>query len=139
MSTLPSCKILERVHNIGGHTVLGLTVLVQIDEVAKYKSEDAFIEGFSAHELALCQGHRKGEHSLAARYAAKRAAEALIGEPWQSFEVVRYHDQPPSLQRRGVSERLDHHLEGSNLRALLSLTHDEPIAAAHLVIMSPAV
>ena len=114
-----------------------MTVLVAIAEVEKVRHDTHFLLGFSEKELELCQGTRRGSHSLAARYAAKRAAEALIGVSWQHFEIVRPYESPPLLYRRLLNEATGMY-QGTSVSLAdsikLSLAHDEPLAVAHLVM-----
>jgi phosphopantetheinyl transferase (holo-ACP synthase) len=107
-----------------------ILIMVQISEVESYRENSEFLSGFSAQEIRLVQDTPKGVHSLAARYAAKRAAEILIGQPWQTFEVMREPDHPPQLHHR------DEEASSLATQYSLSLTHDEPYAAAYLAPLS---
>lgn len=100
-------------------------VMVRIKHLLPFQNRKEFLAAFSDHEQQTFMSP-KGLHSWAARYAAKRAAEALSGEHWYSFEVIRWPDSPPKLHKR-FSQRDDHLTHYS-----LSLSHDEPFAVAYL-------
>ena len=129
MSHIPQTPsfIVHRYMVNGRPTIL---IMVRISEVESYREDSHFLSGFSAQEISLIQNTPKGIHSLAARYAAKRAAEILIGHPWQSFEIMREPDHPPKLHRR------DEEASSLATQYSISLTHDEPYAAAYLAALS---
>ncbi|MAD61180.1 MAG: hypothetical protein CMH49_06695 [Myxococcales bacterium] len=108
-----------------------ILALVNINDVLDLKENTEFLKGFTAQEMALVRSRAKGHHSLAARYAAKQAAQALTELCWTEFEIVRPVDQPPILCLRGQS------IDSLNQFFTLSLTHDEPYALAYLVALKP--
>ena len=108
-----------------------VTVLVNIAAVERAMNNVEFTGGFTERELSLGTSTRRGVHSIAARYAAKKAAERLTGISWDTFEVFRHTDEPPVLYNRE---------SGASLvsQFALSLTHDEPFAGAYLVDLQRA-
>ena len=124
--SLPSCLL--RSESVSG--LSGILALVKIDEVAKLKDNPEFLRGFSVQELELVRSRAKGHHSLAARYAAKQAAQALTGLPWTNFEIRRLTDQPPVLYLMNQAEAQE---ESLSTYFTISLSHDEPYALAYLV------
>ena len=120
--SLPTCIL--RSETVSG--LASILALVKIDELAKLQEDPEFLKGFSAQELKLVRSRAKGHHSLAARYAAKQAAQALTNLPWTSFEIRRLTDQPPILFLMNQEESLSTYFT-------LSLSHDEPYALAYLV------
>ena len=119
--SLPTCLLRSEIV----YSLPSILALVRIDEVAELKEDPEFLRGFSVQELKLVRSRAKGHHSLAARYAAKQAAQALTGLPWTSFEIRRLTDQPPVLYLKNQKEPLTNFT--------ISLSHDEPYALAYLV------
>ena len=106
-----------------------ILALVKIDDVSILKENVEFLRGFTSQEIELVRSRAKGQHSLAARYAAKQAAQALTGLDWTKFEIIRPVDRPPILCLRGQDA------DSLNQYFTLSLTHDEPYALAYLVVL----
>ena len=121
LQTTPSFTYQKKIFD-GFETAL---VMVLIQDLIPFQDRNYFLAAFSDHEQQTFSTP-KGLHSWAARYAAKRAAEILSGEYWHSFEVIRWPDSPPRLHKR--QDQSDHPLECYSL----SLSHDEPFAAAYL-------
>jgi holo-[acyl-carrier protein] synthase len=92
---------------------------------------------FTPEEAAWCSARYDPAIHLAARFAAKEAAfKALssLGVPlsWKDVSVRRGPDGRPEIL---LSERVIGALEG--IRLHLSLTHDEPVAAAVVAAERP--
>ena len=120
---LPKCVIRhEKIASLSG-----ILATVNIDDVSDLKENTEFLKGFTSQEIELVRSRAKGHHSLAARYAAKQAAQALTGLSWTEFEIIRPVDQPPVLSLR------DQNADSLSQYFTLSLTHDEPYALAYLI------
>ena len=93
---------------------------------------------FTDEEIAYCLRRRDSASSFAARFAAKEAAMKALGTGhsrgvfWQGIEVIR-HGGPPSLRfHQGAAARF------ASLGAtgsLLTLTHSEELAIAHVLLL----
>ncbi len=95
---------------------------------------------FTQHEIEYCRRHRDPVPSLAARFAAKEAAMKALGTGfaqgvgWRDIEVVRHHGPPTLRFHGGAAARLAAiGAEG----ALLTLTHSESLALAHVMLLAP--
>lgn len=92
---------------------------------------------FTEEEIAYCLRHRFPAPSLAARFAAKEAAAKALGTGlaqgvgWRDIEVVRHHG-PPRLRFHGLAAERFADL-GAN-GSLLTLTHAETLALAHVIL-----
>ena len=122
------------------------TVIVTIADFRDFKESSPLLQGFSKQEIDLIRSTARGYQSFAARYAAKKAAELLTEIPWQYFEVYRKKDHPPQLLLRSqaleqadtiyktnessTTVKLPHTLPVAK-QFHLSLTHDDPFAAAY--------
>ncbi|ARQ69017.1 holo-ACP synthase [Streptomyces marincola] len=90
---------------------------------------------FTAGELLLPDGRRRGVASLAARFAAKEALAKALGAPgglsWTDAEVVRDADGRPRLVVRGSVAARAAEL---GVRAWhVSLSHDAGVASAVVI------
>ncbi len=101
---------------------------------------DRFLERvFTEGELAYCRNHRDPAPSLAARFAAKEAAMKALGTGhsmgvgWRDVEVVR-EGGPPELRFHGAAADRLAALGGN--RSLVTLTHAQALALAHVVLLA---
>jgi holo-[acyl-carrier protein] synthase len=94
---------------------------------------------FTEGEVAYAGRRRNRAPHLAARFAAKEAGMKALGTGhsrgvrWRDIEVVRTIG-PPQLQFHGVAARRLTALGAT--RALLSLTHSDTLAIAHVLLVS---
>ena len=94
---------------------------------------------FTPDEIAYARRKKRGEHNLAARFAAKcagrRALLRLGGRRVKllELEVVRRRSGEPTLVARDSAAAL---LRGSDARFSLSLTHDADFAMASVWVES---
>jgi holo-[acyl-carrier protein] synthase len=76
---------------------------------------------------------------LAGRFAAKEAGMKAIGTGhafgvlWKDLEVVR-HGGPPQLQFHNAAAR--HFVRVGASQALLTITHTDSLALAHVILVS---
>jgi holo-[acyl-carrier protein] synthase len=93
---------------------------------------------FTPGEVAYCRRKRDFAASFAARFAAKEAAMKALGTGhsrgvfWTGIEVVRRHG-PPQLQFHGGAARRMTELGATS--SLLTLTHSQELAIAHVLLM----
>jgi holo-[acyl-carrier protein] synthase len=93
---------------------------------------------FTDEEIAYCRRKRDSASSFAARFAAKEAAMKALGTGhsrgvfWQGIEVVRHHG-PPHLRFHGGAAARAAQMGATS--ALLTLTHSEDLAIAHVMIV----
>ena len=108
--------------------------LVEIDEVAPARAGKG-PSPFTAGEEAYAAAKSDPERRLAARFAAKRAARALLGPEagLHEIEVVRGRYGPPRLRLTG--EALTRLKALGAGEALVSLTHERRHAAAVVVLL----
>jgi holo-[acyl-carrier protein] synthase len=92
---------------------------------------------FTEGEIAYCRARRDSAPSFAARFAAKEAAMKALGTGhshgvfWTGIEVVRRHGPPELRFHGGAAERMS--TMGAT-RALLTLTHSQDLAIAHVLL-----
>jgi holo-[acyl-carrier protein] synthase len=111
--------------------------LVEIDEVAGVRSgARSGPSPFTPGEEAYAREKSDPERRLAARYAAKRAARALLGDgaALHEIEVVRGRYGPPRLRLSGAARARLRELGARE--ALVSLTHERAHAAAVVLLLS---
>lgn len=109
--------------------------VVDIAEVAALA--DGGAEVFTDGERAYARDKSDPERRLAARLAAKKAAQSLLGLELHDFEVVRGRGGPPALRLSGPAEAAL--LARGATGVLVSLTHGrEQAAAAVLLVRGPA-
>lgn len=101
---------------------------------------DRFLQRvFTEGEIAYCRARRRAGPHFAARFAAKEAGMKALGTghargvQWRDIEVVR-DTGPPRLVFHGAARRRLLGLGGS--RALLTLTHSQDLALAHVLLVS---
>jgi holo-[acyl-carrier protein] synthase len=93
---------------------------------------------FTPGEIAYCRRKRDFASSFAARFAAKEAAMKALGTGWSrgvfwtGIEVVR-RQGPPQLRFHGGAAERFARMGGTG--TLLSLTHSEDIAVAHVMLV----
>lgn len=92
---------------------------------------------FAAEELEA-DGQPRSLHSLAARFAAKEAAQKAIGTTagtrWVDYVVLQADDGKPSLELRGAAVQLAAAIGA--LRLHVSMSHDAGIATATVIAES---
>ncbi|RAG81867.1 holo-ACP synthase [Streptacidiphilus pinicola] len=90
---------------------------------------------FTAHELLLPSGQRRGIASLAARFAAKEAVAKALGAPgnleWTDAEVRTESTGRPVLNIRGTVAECAARLGVKSWH--LSLSHDAGVASAVVI------
>lgn len=93
---------------------------------------------FTPEEIAYCRRKRDFASSFAARFAAKEAAMKALGTGhsrgvfWTGIEVVRRHGPPQLRFHGGAAGRM---AEMGATRALLTLTHSQELAIAHVLLV----
>jgi holo-[acyl-carrier protein] synthase len=123
-------------------TIIGLGMdATEIERIAA--SVDRYGERFlnrvfTEGELEYCMRRRYPAPHLAGRFAAKEAGMKAIGTGhafgvlWRDLEVVR-HGGPPQLQFHNAAARHFERLGAS--RALLTITHTDTLALAHVILI----
>jgi len=90
---------------------------------------------FTTAEREYCLSRGEPERSLAARYAAKRAAVALLGlseEHLSEIEVTRHPGRPPAITLQGEARRAAERLGLE--RTHVSLSHSGDYAVALVAV-----
>jgi holo-[acyl-carrier protein] synthase len=93
---------------------------------------------FTPLEIGYCRSHRNAAERLAARFAAKEAMMKALGTGWRrgirwrDIEVSNAASGKPELRLSGKALEFYESLGGT--RILLSLTHTESYALAHVII-----
>ena len=93
---------------------------------------------YTEREIAYCLARKWAAQSFAARFAAKEAAMKALGTghtqgvTWRSIEVARRHG-PPQLEFHGIARAGLAALRGDS--ALLTFTHSETLALAHVILL----
>ena len=108
--------------------------LIEITAVERLRSEGG-PSVFTAEEEAYARAKRDTDRRLAARLAAKQAAQRLLGggTGLGEIEVARGRYGPPTLRLSGVAKERLADLGASS--ALVSLTHERLHAAAVVVLL----
>jgi holo-[acyl-carrier protein] synthase len=94
---------------------------------------------YTHEEIAYCEQRRTAASSYAARFAAKEAGMKAIGTGhsrgvvWHDLEVVRMGG-PPQLRFHNAALR--HMRALGATRALLTLTHTDNLAIAHVILVA---
>jgi holo-[acyl-carrier protein] synthase len=97
---------------------------------------------YTEREIQYCRSHRNSDERFAARFAAKEAAMKALGTgwrrgiTWRDIEVCNAPSGKPGLILTGKALEIFRNLAGA--RVLLSLTHTESYALAHVLIESDA-
>jgi phosphopantetheine--protein transferase-like protein len=113
--------------------VSGLRLAIHVARV--HETPPAASPLFTPTEREYCLARGEPEKSLAARYAAKRAAATLLGldeEKLSEIEVAREPGRPPSLTFSGEARRSAERL--GLVDAQVSLSHSGNYAVALVVI-----
>jgi len=104
---------------------------------------DRFLERvFTPQEIAYCMRRHNPAPHLAGRFAAKEAGMKAIGTGhsrgvlWKDVEVVRAAGGPPQLHFHNEAARHFARLGGT--RALLTITHTNELALAHVILIGEA-
>ena len=96
---------------------------------------------FTDEEIAYCMRRRNPASHLAGRFASKEAGMKAIGTGhafgvlWRDLEVVR-HGGPPQLRFHNAAG--DHFARLGATRALLTITHTDQLALAHVILVAEA-
>ena len=100
---------------------------------------DRFIRRvFTDDEIAYCRRKRDSASSFAARFAAKEAAMKALGTGhsrgvfWTGIEVIR-RGGPPQLRFHGGAAVRMAEMGGNG--SLLTLTHSQDLAIAHVLLL----
>jgi holo-[acyl-carrier protein] synthase len=94
---------------------------------------------FTDGEVAYCRRRRDFVSSFAARFAAKEAAMKALGTGhsrgvlWRGIEVVRAPGGPPQLRFHGGAAARFKALGATG--SLLTLTHSQELAIAHVLLL----
>jgi holo-[acyl-carrier protein] synthase len=97
---------------------------------------------FTDAEWSYCLSRPNPSQSLAARFAAKEAAMKALRRGWpggiayRDIEVVRTPSGAPSLKFSGSAAERAAHCGAQ--RSVVSLTHDQSIAAATVILEGDA-
>lgn len=95
-------------------------------------------ERLFAQEELLADGTPRSISSLAARFAAKEAAQKAIGTSpgarWVDFVVLQAEDGKPSLELRGAAA--ERAAAVGALRLHVSMSHDAGVATATVIAES---
>lgn len=93
---------------------------------------------FTAGEIEYCRRKRDFASSFAARFSAKEAAMKALGTGhsrgvfWTGIEVVRRHGPPQLRFHGGAAARM---AAMGATGSLLTLTHSEELAIAHVLLI----
>jgi holo-[acyl-carrier protein] synthase len=94
---------------------------------------------FTDAEIAYCTRQRDPVPSLAGRFAAKEATMKALGTGhsrgvlWKDIEVLR-HGGPPELRFTGGALRRFDIIRAR--RSLLTITHSDALAMAHVLLLA---
>lgn len=127
---------------ITGLTIVGLgmdaTDIPRVRETYQKYGERFLRRVFTDAEIAYCLRRRDPVPHLAGRFAAKEAGMKAIGTGhtrgvlWRDLEVVR-GGGPPQLKFHGAAAR--HAQALGMVRSLLTITHSEALAFAHVILV----
>jgi holo-[acyl-carrier protein] synthase len=127
-------------------TIVGLGIdATEVDRIAQSLERygDRFLRRvFTDQEIAYCMRRRNPAPHLAGRFAAKEAGMKAIGTGhafgvlWRDLEVVR-RGGPPQLQFHNAAGAHFARLGAS--RALLTITHTDSLALAHVILVGDPV
>jgi holo-[acyl-carrier protein] synthase len=122
-------------------TIVGLgmdaTEVARIAETLARHGDRFLRRVFTDQEIAYCMRRRNPAPHLAGRFAAKEAGMKAIGTGhafgvlWRDLEVVR-RGGPPQLQFHNAAG--EHFARLGAVRALLTITHTETLALAHVIL-----
>jgi len=93
---------------------------------------------FTDGEIAYCRRRKDFASSFAARFAAKEAAMKALGTGhsrgvfWRGIEVVRFGGPPQLRFHGGAAGRF---AAMGATRSLLTLTHSQELAIAHVLLL----
>ena len=114
------------------------TDIDRVADVIERHGERFLHRVFTAQEIAYCVRRRVPAIHFAGRFAAKEAAMKALGTGhsqnvlWRDVEVIRYGG-PPQLRLHGGAERRFVAIGGRS--ALLTITHSDELALAHVMIL----
>lgn len=123
-------------------TIVGLgldaTEIPRIAETLQRYGERFLERVFTPEEIAYCMRRRNPAPHLAGRFAAKEAGMKAIGTGhafgvlWRDLEVVR-HGGPPQLRFHNAAGQ--HFARLGATRSLLTITHTDTLAFAHVILV----
>jgi holo-[acyl-carrier protein] synthase len=123
-------------------TIVGLgmdaTEVPRIAESLERYGERFLNRVFTPEEIAYCMRRKNPAPHLAGRFAAKEAGMKAIGTGhafgvlWRDLEVIR-RGGPPQLQFHNAAG--EHFRRLGATRALLTITHTETLALAHVILV----
>src|SRR5215216_8170372 len=119
-------------------TGLDATEIVRIADTIERYGERFVRRVFTDGEIAYCRARRDFASSFAARFAAKEAAMKALGTGhsrgvfWTGIEVVRRHGPPMLTFHGGAATRF---AAMGATSSLLTLTHSEHLALAHVLLL----
>jgi holo-[acyl-carrier protein] synthase len=123
-------------------TIVGLgmdaTEVPRIAESLERYGERFLNRVFTPEEIAYCMRRKNPAPHLAGRFAAKEAGMKAIGTGhafgvlWRDLEVVR-RGGPPQLQFHNAAG--EHFRRLGATRALLTITHTDTLALAHVILV----
>ncbi|HEX7085664.1 MAG TPA: holo-ACP synthase [Vicinamibacterales bacterium] len=123
-------------------TIVGLgldaTEIARIADTLQRYGERFLERVFTPREIAYCMRRRNPAPHLAGRFAAKEAGMKAIGTGhsqgvlWRDVEVVRAGG-PPQLHFHNEAAR--HFARLGATRALLTITHTDDLALAHVILV----
>lgn len=127
-------------------TIVGLgldaTEVTRIAETLERYGDRFLQRVFTEREIAYCMRRKNPAPHLAGRFAAKEAGMKAIGTGhaygvlWRDLEVVR-DGGPPQLQFHNEAARHFERLGAT--KALLTITHTDTLALAHVILMGQPV
>ena len=123
-------------------TIVGLgldaTEIPRIAETLQRYGERFLERVFTPEEIAYCMRRRNPAPHLAGRFAAKEAGMKASGTGhafgvlWRDLEVVR-HGGPPQLRFHNAAGQ--HFARLGATRSLLTITHTDTLAFAHVILV----
>jgi holo-[acyl-carrier protein] synthase len=122
-------------------TIVGLgmdaTEVARIAETFERYGDRFLRRVFTDEEIAYCMRRKRPAPHLAGRFAAKEAGMKAIGTGhafgvlWRDLEVVR-RGGPPQLKFHNAAG--EHFTRLGATRALLTITHTDTLALAHVIL-----
>ena len=125
-------------------TIVGIgmdaTEVARIAETLERYGDRFLRRVFTDEEIAYCMRRKHPAPHLAGRFAAKEAGMKAIGTGhafgvlWRDLEVVR-RGGPPQLRFHNAAG--DHLARLGATKALLTITHTDTLALAHVILTGP--
>jgi holo-[acyl-carrier protein] synthase len=114
----------------------------EVDRIAQSLAQygERFLKRvFTEREIEYCMRRRNPAPHLAGRFAAKEAGMKAIGTGhaygvlWRDLEVIR-RGGPPQLQFHNAAG--EHFARLGATKALLTITHTDSLALAHVILVA---